>query len=349
MPIRRAEFQGPNGWTRLRQLLEYESKNTRLVPIREAADVMFHQETGLTATGHFRVNTEAFSQLCYLISGGLYRNFANVFELSEKPIAVRQAGILRAYNSLMSISFDRVRNHRYVLDAAQNCVVGVVGPKYEFVPNVRLVQESNPWLTGIVKPSYKLLSAKLRNRDLRVILVRKEQAMADRGIRYAQGMAMYNSETTKRAVFLPQLLFDAETNSFSMEGETRVNRLIHRKRKNFANLLSDVIRGAVTYDLLLSEWVAGIRILRRTPIKPGASNAQVVGIVERRLTAKDISSGTIDMVLRLISEAGPDDVPTRWQLYRALIMAADKFGESERVLRQLAFSILSKANTRVES
>ncbi len=346
IPVRRVEFTGPTGWADLRKLVEAEAKATALIPIREPIQVMIRPDTGVTAGDGLRVNAEAFSQLCYLLSGGLFRNFANVYELSEKPNPERQAGVLKAYNAMMTISFERVIGHRFVVDKNTKCALGIVGSKYQFVPNVRLVQETNPWLTGVTKPAYKLISARMRNRDLRVIMVRKDEAVKDQGIPYAQGLAMFNSETTKRAVFLPQLCFDGETGSFSMENDSKTNRLIHRKRKGFAALLSDVIRDSINHELQLQDWLSSIRILRRTPIRPAHASAQVAASVERRLAAKDIGSAAIDLVLRYLTEASGDGVPTKWMLYRALVMAAESFGDSERVLRQLAYGVLEKANVR---
>ncbi len=335
-PIRKHVFRGPQCFAQMSALVAHQAKNTKLVRIATPIDVDINPNTGKTVSG-LTFNITAFQQLCGALSAGLYPLLADVWaksHLSELDKKRRFALVLRA--SLDSIGKELV-GHRLVVDSQTSEVVGVVGRKYKFVANGEILGSLTRHFaeTG----SYRSVSATLNNRDVLLVGVRKTEVKRVADIEFRQGVAIYNSETTRQAIYAPQLIFDSVSQTYSMQGQSESNRMIHRSKKNFAIFLDDLLQGAVKHDSLLDKVVASQRQLVSQPLCDRSNRPKVLTELAKKLKEREIGARSIEIVTHALTQV---DRATHWDLYRSLLLAASRTLGSDRAIRMTAFHMLIK-------
>lgn len=322
-------------------------KNTQLVPVEHARHLMLHPKTGQTVQG-LRFNLLAFRQACEEICAGLHTVVADLSESCKAlDLEDSDASVLQIYNAVVSLVGDRLSRHRFVLDTSTSTIVGIVSRKYQYISNYQLLQMGSKWFRG-PGAEMRMLRAKIYNRDLFVLGMQSSEAVkVGPDLTFRQGIVMYNSETTRRAVFCPRAVFDSQTKSFCFQPADRQNRMAHVKSKYFESRLEDLVFRAFQTSVSAQDLISRAAQLSKSEICPVAKLESVAEAIKRKLTEADVNVRPTDYVLDEMAKSRP--TVTQWDLYRSLVLSAERFNSSERQLRMLAFTYLMKGQLSVRS
>lgn len=337
VPVRRKRYAVSEGFSQLLTDCRADAKHTELVPVRRLTDLLVHPTAYQTAAG-YRFNVSAFRQVAGLLCGGLPTVLFGLLSSTTASIDEAEAGVLRIYNQAVKLMGGVAVNHRLVLDKRSGHVVGLVGRSYKYVPNAEILNLASKYFKQAY-PSYAMMRAELVNRELFLLATRKEAGVRHDGVEFRQGLAVYNSETTKRAIFTPRVLFDSSTKSYSHEPESKDNRMIHRRRKQFAVQLEGQITAAFQGGAFLEEAVQRYRDTMKIALSPVDKQDAVIQSISMRLVSQKLNALPVERViasLRQVREL------TRWEVYRSMVTVAGEFRSTERQLRMAAFRFLIK-------
>jgi len=335
---RKLSFAGRASLQELRLVCEADERHTEIISVGRPAQVLLHPDTGMTAAEGLRFNAPAFRQVCQVVGGNLNGVLAGIWSESKSPDALKRDTLLRVFNNILKLRFESLLKYQLVVDQAAGEIVGLVSRKYQRVPNVELLSE----VVAAASGTYQVVQARVDNRDMFVLFSRSGSAVAAADGTWSQGLAVYNSETSKRAVHLPLAVFDSVTKSYCLEAETKSNRLIHRKSKGFHQTLDAVVQTAVRRDGVVGPLVSASSVgWRSGSVIHGVTKLQALQKIKRGLVSKGFSATVIERVAHLLGSA---DIPsiTRRSLYISLLTVADESVSSSRLLRVFASTLLSK-------
>lgn len=330
LPVRKLVF-GRNDWSSLYGCCKDDDSATKHHRVTDIADLAINPKTGETVSHGLKYNRQAFRQVCSIISGGLYTDLSSVYDEAQAGDAEK---IIRAFNNLAGASIVRLQRTKIVIDDRSNEITGLVGLRYYRVSNFELVDTIRPY---IAPSSHMFMEAELVNRELSAVLSRPSSRSTVKGVHWAEGLALFNSETTKRAVAVPRALLDSATRSFSMAEETQENRMIHRRRKQFRQHLDAMLVGAVSQDPWLHE-----------------CEEKITKLVSSRLSAKGVESMLVSCKSRLqeagvgprLAERLDDYIKSRVEdvrpidFYFALLSIASKSKGASRIIKNVAYRMV---------
>lgn len=315
-------------------MCESDERSTEVIPINQASQVLIHPESGKLVNGGYEFNTEAFRQICTTIGGNLNGVLSTVWRGSgDKPVVKREA-LLKVYNNLARLRLGELTKYRLVVDTTSREVVGVVSRKYQRVPNLLLLQETWPG----VSEKFVAVQAAMENRDLFLLLRRTDSSVKGGDGVWAQGIALYNSETSRRAIYVPRVVYDSGTKSYSLAAESKTNRLVHRKSKGFHQILDSVLQTAIQQPVM-TKLIAAASGWRSQPASPGGGAAKTVLKLQRYLLARGFSTAVVDHILQQLRGDDSKGISRR-QVYSAVLTTADQSVSSSRSLRILASTFL---------
>ena len=214
-------------------------------------------------------------------------------------------------------------------------VVGVVGRKYKYVSNFELLSMIKRNFDGDGK--FQAYYGQLRNRDICLLAVCKPVVKKLDGVSFRQGVGLFNSETTRQAIYVPRLVFDSISGTYSQQPATADNRLIHRSKKGFAETLDSVVTSAYVDKDQLDDVASGFSVCnsRRLWTDSEHRTKVILALVE---SLRDREVGVIGLnSVRSMLESRK--VASLWDLYQSMVCTAAA-GRSERSLRVCAFKLL---------
>lgn len=335
VPIRRERFSGSQGFSQLLAVCAKDRSNTELVQIKSAAELLLRPD-GTTSAG-YRLNTQAFNLVCDYVSPGLNSLCRNLWDKSAVAVRLRQSTIIQIYNNSVRLRGRGLRGLRLVLDKSNGVVVGAVGRNYRYLSNSDLLQMVSPRFRSA--DSYEMVQATLSNRDLYLLSVQRSITKDVEGISFRQGLAIFNSETTRQAIYLPKVVFDSQSRGHSFEPENKTTKLIHRKSKRFTQRLDEVLTTAMQDDDLLDRVASSCSELIKQSCFPAGGLQKYRGQVVSKLEARKITVLPTERVLSLL---GSLSRPSKWDFYQSLVVTANDFRGSSRLLRTVAFEFLLK-------
>ncbi len=337
LPIRRRTYEGADGFGRLLADSEADAKYVSLVPITSTAELLIHPTAFKTVAG-YRFNVAACRQISSLVCGGLPTVLFSLLPNTPSPTPEAELGLLRIYNQAVKLAGANAVGFKLVVDKRGGHVVGVVGRTYKFVSNAEVLRLAARYFKQ-AQPGYVLMKAELNNRELSLLASRRGASVNSDGVSFKQGLALYNSETTKRAIFAPQVLFDSLTKSYSYEPESSANRMIHRRKKQFAVQLESLVTAAFQAGSFLETAANRHQELVKMPLSPVDKREAALHSISRRLLSRKLNALPVE---RVIASLGLIREPTRWDVYRAMVAVAGEFRSTERQLRMAAFRFLYK-------
>lgn len=335
-PIQTQEFSGAESFSEIRNLIISNHNRTSIVPLDNPSDCNINSDSGLTVKG-FRFNVAAFQQMCQNIASGLYSVLFNLWSDSQLPEDQKNKLLLNIYRSAIQLSGRSITKYKFVVDFSKMEIVGVVGRKYKFVPNTEIIKSIQTYFNK--GGDYVSIKATMRNRDLQIVAIRKGMQKRLGDIEFRQGVAIFNSETTRQAIYLPQLVFDSQSKSYSMEAADKENRLIHRAKKRFSQILAGVIDSAIHSASILDKCADNYTKLSRQVICDRSNTSDFLLKYQKSLQRYDITSVSASDVVNRLKTL---EYVTHWDLYKSLVISANTMRSSERQLRLLAFEILNK-------
>ena len=156
-------------------------------------------------------------------------------------------------------------------------------------------------------------------------------------VSFRQGVGVFNSETTRQAIYVPRLVYDSVSATYSIQPASPDNRLIHRSKKGFAESLDSVVSSAFVSRDNLDDVIAGFsKLCRSTLWTVPEGRAKVV-----RSLLDGLSNYEVGVVAQnsIRSVLDSKRVATLWDFYQSLVLTAVA-GRSERTLRTCAFKLL---------
>lgn len=256
---------------------------------------------------------------------------------SHQPVQLRQHRLIQTYRTSLEMLGKKLVGDRLVVDESRQEVVGVVGRKYKFVANLELIQAANRFFAE--QGTFRAIKAVMRNRDMLLVGAHRDNKQRVGDVEFVQGVAVYNSETTRQAVYSPQLVFDNQSKTYAMQGQNSSNRMIHRQKKNFQIFLDELIQGAFRHESVLDMVVAGHRRLSGLPLFNRQTRAPVLQKLSKLLRENDIGARSVEFVIESLRGS---DAATQWDVYRGLLLAAQKTALSDRLLRFTAWKMITK-------
>jgi hypothetical protein len=114
--------------------------------------------------------------------------------------------------------------------------------------------------------------------------------------------------------------------------------MIHRQKKNFPIFLDELIQGAFRHASILEVATSGYQKLRvkRLPLSGDRQNSYDRLI--KQLRTKEIGAKSIEIIVDELKGGGAS---TYWDLYRSMLVAAGRTNLSDRVLRFIAYKLLT--------
>lgn len=335
-PTAKLEFHGITAFELLLNETSKQTKATQLVRIDELSQLIVN-ESGLSADG-LSWTTAAFQQLCVKVSGGLFSMLASLWADSDLPQADRARAFLRIYHNSVSMVKSKLIGLRLVVDKVEKLIVGVVGGRYKFVANSELLRMVHKQFAS--SGDYRSFYASLNHRDMCLIGASKSLFRRDSDIVFRQGVAIFNSETTRQAVYVPQLIFDSVSGGYSVEPVTTKNRLVHRPKRGFAQELDATVSSAMHCKTGIEQAVDGYkRCAGELLWRSGEEKAVRLPGILAMLRDKEIGALAINTVNRSLEGLRSASL---WDLYQSLVVTAAT-GRSERILRVNAYKLLHKA------
>lgn len=334
VPVTSSKYGAASGFARLYDdCLELE-KDTELVRVNDPSQFLIHVQFGTTADG-WKFNTQAFTQACQMVSPGLGQLCQHLWSESSSPADLRQKVILTTYNNAVKLIGKGVVGRKFVVNKKTGVIVGVVGRTYKYVPNAELLRIVRSKFSN--NGDYAMVKAVLWNRDLMMLSIRKSAQQNLRDLTFRQGLALYNSETTRQAIYVPRAIFDTETRGYSLEPESKSTRLIHRKTKGFNQKLDEVVMQGFSGGDLLELAVQKYREMVSHVLFDRGNQSMVIPKIMSRLITKSVSTFPTERVINLLTSKAQC---TRWDLYKSLVSTAGDFTGSERSLRNIAYGYL---------
>lgn len=329
---RRIDFNNPKRClSEVSQVCSDDERGTQLVNISEIAQVLLSPKTGRTINGGLRFNTESFRQLCSLIGGSLMLVFNNVWSTSTESELEKRNTLIRVFNNLVKLQFTQLESLRFVVAGESREIVGLVSRKYQRVPNIDLIHQLR---VGVEQGRFKPLQARLYNRDLFLLLSKRNSSIELRDGKWSQGLSVYNSETTKSAIYIPQAVFDSQSRSYSIFPESKENRIIHRKTKGFHQSLDAIVQTAMGHALV-RDFIADGVVWRSQPVVSDASIDASVSRIKKQLVKVGFGVAVVERVEGFLRKSDAK-VITRRMLYTTLLRVADLSSRSNRQLRSFA-------------
>lgn len=317
------------------KLCKSDEASTVLDRIEDRQQLLLHPVAGKTTCG-YTFTAPAFRQVCAELAGGSYAVLRSLLEEAPENDRKAAAAVLQIYNSMVRIAGNRLHGYSYVKDKSKGVIVGVVGRKYKFVSNYELLSNVATYFRGN-RLRYKIVKGRFWNRDLFMLCLSNRDPVNCGPMHLLEGVSIYNSETTKNAIFIPRVLFDSETTSYSQEPETKQNRLIHRRKKNFGQSLQEV----ASYSFKAGSLVEELRetCLRRLSetVCPAEKNKLAAQYWTNELLKLQLNALPVSHAVSVFKR---DELVTRWDFYKSLVRAATDFHSSERQLRTVAFQYL---------
>lgn len=337
LPTKTETFFGESGFQALRKRVEEQDRVTRLIRIEYPAQVMLDRKTGLTVQG-LQFNRDAFWQTCRSLSGGLFTVLSGAWDeaVTTMSEAEKQSVLLRAYNSLVQARWNGIVDHRMVVDMQQKTIVGLVGKKYQFVSNNHIMMLVRSQMRH-VSNHFHFVKGTQRNRDMLFTLVDPRLVPVGGGLQLRQGLAVVNSETTHRAIFFPKIFYDSATQTYAMEPESKRNRMAHRKRQQFSELLKALVEQVFKNRVEGSKLSNVYRKLLSDAILDDDENLfkRVTDFAVENRVSLEIAAKVASMVTN-----GKTLPRTQWTVYEAFLRVAEESAGFDRQLRQCAFRLL---------
>lgn len=335
-PVRQLQWRaGPSSFSELHKICKEDAAATELVPVANLSQLLLHPKAGNTPE-RLRFNQLAFRDLCGLVCPGLPAVIRELNRCKPSTDEPHQIKMLQIYNAVIKLLGDRIVGHRLVVDRRANVIVGVVGRSYRYVSNHELLQSAAGYFSN---STYVLTNATLWNRDLSMVCTQQKLVARSGEINFQQGLALYNSETTKRAIYAPRIVFDSGSGSYAMETEKITNKLIHKRKKKFAQQLDQLLLTAFRGDNLLPDVCRRHIELTKESLGSSANRPVVVASISSKLIRRQINSMPTERIANMLSQV---KALSGWDLYTSLVAVASDFKSSERLLRTAAFEYLMK-------
>lgn len=319
---------------------EEDARATEIIRVDELGLVALHPQTGRTVSGGLQYNKDAFRQVCAILSGGLNACLITAERETGLPAKDSRSCVIRAFNNFCRLGEDRIRRYKLVVDRRNGEIVGLIGLKYRRVANAEIVRTVGPFLAARHPSQHVFIRADVRNRDLFSLFAKPTTVRGESQVDWVEGLAVFNSETTKRAVALPSALLDSRTGGFSSQPEDETNRLIHRKRKGFDQLLHQLVVDAFNRQSWLPDLCPKIRALAKQTHDVGPPLEALHKRCQLFLASSDVGPILTERVVRAIKH-GDRRGTTSLDFYFALLTVADESMSAARQLRTLAYSILT--------
>lgn len=332
---RRLRF-GANSLNDLLGVVREDDASTEIIPVEGLSTVLIDPSVGTTVAHGLRYNSEAFRAVCTAVGGGLMGVLSLAWKTSQKPAAFRQLVLIKVFNNVVRLQEnDGLGGLQLVVNTRSREIVGVTSRRYQRVSNFLLLQHMWQGLAG----KYRMISGFLDNRDISIVFQRVGVVSRASDAAWSQGLAVYNSETTSSAVFMPQAVFDSVTQTYSLTPESPSNRLVHRRTKSFYSKLDAVVQGAMQHPIIIDDVAADIAWRSKSlgDVKTATRR------VKQDLAYRGFNAAIVDRVDQLIKQ---QPVVTRFGVYQAVLNVARDVGGSSRPLRVYAAKLLlrSKGN-----
>jgi hypothetical protein len=331
------------GFAELRRTLEDQAA-TQPQLIRSPREVLLSSQ-GLLQ-GRYRFTTIGLRSFCQALSPGLSSLAADVSGLRRRAGYESSAYSLQAasrlINDVVRLRFDQnLRGCYLVVDPRSNTVEGLVGPRYEFFSNLRLLDLASEFLRGLNRPM-RFAGASLSGR--RMLLRYYETASAMRLTdteRFCRGWGFSNSETGEAALRICGLACRAGGGASAWE----VGRCVHIQvsQRKLSRLQQRLVEAAA------GQFEPTVRTatlsLRRTSLQLGSSHSrtQRVKTIVGKLSRTVGNRTAQQVVRRLLGPVGESVVETPettnrmtllsgYDLYNAVTSVAATLspGEQER-------------------
>lgn len=341
LPAKHQQFRGEAGFVALRRLVAQHDAVTELVTIERPDQLFIRPASGDTRSG-VRFTRDAFWQVCRAVTAGLSTAIQTVWLHSKLPEPQRQELLIRAYNSLVAARSDALMGWRLVMErspdkrAAPDVAVGLVSGKYQYVSNHTVLEMARSKMAAS-GTTYQFVRGSIRNRDMMLTLAGADTVPVDRELRVRQGVGVVNSETTHRAIFFPRIVFDNLTGAYAMEPESARNRITHRKRKQFWDLMEGVVTEVFKSEIERGKLVRAYQRMRSSALHQG--EAALISRVAKFAVGHQISTDVAAEVAKRFGES-PDVPRTLWTVYAAFLKTADQSTRFDRQLRQCAFRLV---------
>lgn len=262
----------PEGLAQLQQVLQAQEA-TRPIPITRLQDVLLSSD-GLLQ-GRYRFTSVGLRSFCFTLSPGLSALAANIAGVRqrvngpEEPCSVASA--VRLINEVTRLRFHaNLQGCSLVVDPRSRTVEGLVGPRYEFFSNLRLLELSMQFITATGR-SMRFMSATLAGRHLLLRYIEPATRFqlhtgGDRD-RFCRGWSFSNSETGESALKVNGLLIRVGGSASSWD----VGRCVHiRLTQRKLDRLQQRFRDAT--ELPFGDfWEPRLQLLRSTSLQLGAS------------------------------------------------------------------------------
>lgn len=328
------EFKSAHAYSRLLEVCRLHASNTVLIPVTDLQQLMI-SEKGVTPS-QYRWEFMAFQQLCNSLAGGLFAALSTLWKVGEHlPVDDRRKTLLRTYHNALKLGIKEVTGTKLVVDKSDKTIVGVVGRTYKYVSNFDLLSMLSRNFGD--RGNYVSGYSSIRNRDICLLGICRDVSRHANGVVFRQGVGVFNSETTRQAIYVPRLVYDSVTRSYSVEPANPDNRLIHRSKKGFAQSLDSVVSSAFVSKDNLDDVIAGFSRLTKTALWTGGeSKAKVLRELIAGLDSIEVGVLAQNAVRSALEGMG---TATLWDFYQSLALTAVA-GRSDRTLRTCAFKLL---------
>jgi hypothetical protein len=300
----------------------------------------------------YRYTPQALAQLCSKLVGGLGNHLAGITDgrnLRGKVSANYDALLAHAMNTFNrdAAFFEKsVVGSRMIGDSKRKLIEGIVGPRYVFVSNKR-VMESVVEAASAMSGHLRFSSAILDNRDLHVVYRAADNTVVTNSHlgNFYYGVLTQNGETGSKAIRSANVLFDAKTKSWSSDvfvSETRIRHVSESKVTDKLMQLTDVI---VSRQITSKDVASLVTLASSTKaFERKEADAEKYAIaLARRLGIFDVRASVAKQVVRAVLNDNPLQVSvfSKLHVYESMLNVASRLGSAEALsLRQVAYKLV---------
>lgn len=324
-------------------LLHDDAKQLLLKPVLAEKDALMDRQGKLG--GIYTFTWPALAQVCSAMGNGLYTLCK---DLSERTNVSRPQAVLNAaevYNRLVKLSFDQIKDTRFVVTRSRATVDGHIGRSFVMVYNQRVFEAAVEIATNISSNMF-FADGTLIGRDMNVAFsdLSSKGMVADvNGIKFYRGLLVQNRETGGRAIRLANVLFDTHTRSYSVDRFYKDTRIPHIAPSKLVGKMMQLSDAVIVRQKRKEE--VGTAVSKATNMRLMSSWSQEAKeALCKRLTAKltsvEIPNYVAEGVIGKLT-AKNNQVPSLFDLYTAMLQSANVLSDGMALrLRQAAFDFI---------